>query len=157
MGTGQRLLVVTETTEFPVQPGMTVTAEPGQKFVIIEFRPEDAEQITATDPTDGQPVTFKLDLGAQPSSEVTVKAIFTVKVTTGGETYYLPTLPCTTDLADVPELTLSFLAGDTPLLDDVEQMAIDNADMACDGKVYDLRTNPQPIYRLVVPGLAVDR
>ena len=93
-----QLLEITEVDSFNVQPGVVVTAEPGQKFVILEF--------PSGTMYDG--VEFNFDLFFQyPTVEpVSVKGMFAGRVEVDSETFYVPLAPCTTDFANAPEITI---------------------------------------------------
>lgn len=130
-------LVVTEVDSFTVQPGVEATAEPGQKFIILEF----------PDNTPYENVEFDFDLTFHyPVVEpIDVKAIFAGRVDAGGQTFYIPLLPCTSDFAEVPEFTIP--VSDTPvsLLEDLFVFAFHNTDIGCDGQVYDFSSiTPTP-------------
>src|SRR5262249_48860896 len=66
-----------------------------------------------------------------------IKAIFAAKVEVGGTTYYPPLLPCVTDFASVPAVSLGglSLAKLTELLDSMTP---------CDHKRYDFVGGPAP-------------
>lgn len=103
-GSGPQNLRITETTAFDVTPGVQSTAEPDQKFWIIEL----PLAIEATLPT--QPNTADLDyvfeyMGPpEPSGFATFKAIYAGRVETNGDTFYIPLYPCTGDFSQVPEI-----------------------------------------------------
>jgi hypothetical protein len=59
--------------------------------------------------------------------------MFAAKATVAGKTYYLPLLPCTTDMASVPTLTLPTTNSLTPI--DVTPML---TQQACNKMTYDL-------------------
>jgi hypothetical protein len=149
-------LVITQTTSFKAGPGTTVTAEPGMKFLIVELPASAADSITATDPEDGHEFDFTLQF-SNSTLPIPVKSMFTIRVDAPDATYYLPMLPCTTNFAEVPEMSISFASAMTAE-DDIQAMIDTYADMACDGQVYDLRTSPGPgdpgTHTLYAPGLA---
>ena len=136
-------LVITETASFKVEPGVEATAEPGQKFVILEF----------PDNTPYEDVEFDFDLTFHyPVLEpVDFKAIFAGRVDAGGETFYIPLLPCTSDFADVPEFTIP--VSDTPqnLLEDLFVFGFHNPDLGCDEQVYDFTAAGPPPTPTPVP------
>lgn len=104
-GSGPQPIVITEAGSFDVQPGTEVTAEPGQKFVILEF-PSDVEaDLMSSGQLDG-PFDFNFEFELPSLSSVDVKAMFAGKVEVGGQTFYAPLLPCVTDFANVPALTI---------------------------------------------------
>lgn len=136
-------LVITETASFDVEPGVEATAEPGQKFIILEF----------PDGTDYEDVEFDFELTFHyPVVEpVDFKAIFAGRIEAGGQTFYIPLLPCTSDFADVPEFTIP--VSDTPqdLIQDLFIYAFNNEDIGCDGETYDFTAAGPPPTPTPVP------
>ena len=45
----------------------------------------------------------------QGSKSFPIKALFTGKAVADGATYYMPLFPCTTNMAEVPAMTISVL------------------------------------------------
>jgi hypothetical protein len=86
-------------TSLAVQPGVTLAAEPGHELVVIDFPPALAP---------GSPAIFDLRIGkpvspGTPAAPIPLKVMLAAKAEVGGQTYYLPTFPCVTDFASVPE------------------------------------------------------
>jgi hypothetical protein len=106
-GTGPAPLVVTQTGSFPVEPGVSVTAEPGQTFLIIEL-PLDVAASLPEGPPDvaGTDLDFTFTFRVPGDQPLTVKGMGTVRLDVAGQTFYVPMLPCTTDFADVPAIQI---------------------------------------------------
>jgi len=127
---------ITETGSFSVQPGTEVAAEPGQKFVILEFPPDVEADLTSSGQLDG-PFDFNFEFEVPSLAPVDVKAMFAGKVEVGGQTFYAPLLPCVTDFANVPALTIPDSPSQADLMPQVLSILNQNANLACDGTVYD--------------------
>jgi hypothetical protein len=149
-------LVITQTNSFKAGPATTVTAEPGHQFLIVELPDVVADAISGTDALEGSELDITLQF-TSATLPVAMKSMFTVRIDAPGATYYLPMLPCTTDFRDVPEISVGFTSAQSGE-DEVRAMASDYAEMACDGRVYDLRLSPGPSepgeHLLFAPGLA---
>jgi hypothetical protein len=76
--------------------GKKLCAEPGHQLVIIELPEETQEGDFETQ------LTFQVD----PPGAISVKPILTGKITVGGHTYYPVLIPCITDFADAPPVTI---------------------------------------------------
>ena len=151
-------LVVTHAQQFKAGPKVTVMAEPGMQFIIVELPEGVANSIGAAGPGESNPFDLTLDLS--PSAlPMPIKSMFTVRIDDPEGTYYLPMTPCTTDFGTVPAMMIGPGSAQT-VEADIEAMIDAYASGACDGKVYDLRTIPAPgdpgVHSLVVPGLAAN-
>jgi hypothetical protein len=95
------LIVTTVTGALQADATRQIVPEAGTKFLVIDF--------PGGVPTGGAgKYHYALNLrvpGGTPSP-LSVKVLFAAKVTAGGQTFYPPLLPCTTDMAAVPALTL---------------------------------------------------
>lgn len=129
-------LVITETASFNVEPGVEATAEPGQKFIILEF-PDGTEY-------DEVEFDFELTFHYPEVEPVDFKAIFAGRVEAGGQTFYIPLLPCTSDFADVPEFTIPVSNTPQDLTQDLFIYGFNNDDIGCDGEVYDFTAAGPP-------------
>ena len=143
------LVVHAGMSSVPVQPGVSLTAEPGQQFVIIELPAAAAAALPATDPTQGTPYSLELDLRASyPTGQVptvlSLKALLALSIETNGVTYYPPMLPCTADLAQVPTLSInrSGSGNSFDLLATVKAALGQTTTAGCDQKVYDFTGSP---------------
>jgi len=129
-------LVVTETTSFEAQPGVALTAEAGQKFLIFEFPEAISSTLPEIDPSLGPLFDFDVALSWQqataPGPTIPIKAMFAGRVDAGGETFYPPLLPCVTDFADVPPLNIP-VGGPNNIIFDLLFHFLNNSDVACDG------------------------
>lgn len=124
--------VVTETTSFNVTPSITVDAEPGTRFLIVEL--PDSVLATLSD----VPMDFNFSLGFDVNgpSALSVKAMLTGRVDYENSTYYVPLYPCVTDFAQVPSVVIP--SGST--FQDIRTQVIDilgnQPDLGCDDVTY---------------------
>lgn len=142
-GTGPRGIVITETTSFDVQPGTTVDAEAGRKFVILEFPPDVVSDLASAGSLAG-PFDFNFEFEVPALSPVDIKAMYTGRIEEGGETFYAPMFPCVTDFADVPSLTLPVSQAPVDLMAQVVEVLFLNPSLGCDGVVYDYTAGGPP-------------
>lgn len=129
--------VVTVTNAFDVQPGTTVTAEPGQKFVILEFPDDVPPTLPDGDPSSGEEFDFDLTFDVPTLDPVNVKAMFTGKIEIGGQTFYVPTYPCVTDFASIPAVEIPVSTSPQYLVPQIAGHIDNSGDMTCNGQVYD--------------------
>ena len=141
-------IVATEVNAFFADPGNLVTPEVGQKFVILEF-PEDLLAELTTNGVLNGPYDFTFEFELPSLDPVQVKAMYAGKVQVGGRTFYPPMLPCTTDFAAIPALTIpvSTTPADllTPIIDSLSQ----GPSQGCATHVYDFITGlsfPHSVY-----------
>jgi hypothetical protein len=137
-GSGPRSLVIAEAGSFLAQPGTEVRAEAGHRFVILDLPPDLLAALTQSGQLAG-PFNFQLEFELPALAPVTVKGMYTGKVVVDGQTYYPPMLPCVTDFASVPALTIP--VNDRPglLLPTLLSRLRGNPDLVCRGQVYDFR------------------
>lgn len=126
-------LVVTEVPSFDVQPGVTVTAEPGTKFVILELPDAVAQAL----PPGGQQFDYELNFQV-PQLPLVVKPMFTARADVGNDRYYLPVFPCVTDFAEIPEVQVPGASSPQNLRDALAPIVNAAGGLACDGTVYEL-------------------
>lgn len=148
-GSGPQPIVVTEVSSFNAQPGTEVLAETGQKFVILEFPPAMISELQSSGTLDG-PFDFNFEFefprpaGADPEP-LAVKAMYAGKVEVSGQTFYPPMLPCVTDFADVPAITIPVASsGDDNLMPQILDHLFQNPSLPCDNVVYDFTGAEQP-------------
>jgi hypothetical protein len=108
-GTSGNLSISLPTPVLPVDLNTNLVAEPGMQLVVVDFPG------FANIPLGQYHYTlrFNVPLGAP---NVPLKAMFAGRVDVGGKTYYLPLLPCVTDFAGVPGVTIPEAAAPQPLL-----------------------------------------
>lgn len=107
-GTSGNLSISLPTSVLPVDLNTNLVAESGTQLVVVDF-PGFANI------PDGQyhyTLKFNVPLGA-PN---VLKAMYAGRVDVGGRTYYLPLMPCVTDFAGVPGITIPMAATPQPLL-----------------------------------------
>lgn len=129
-------ILITETTSFDVQPGTVVSAESGQKFVILELPAAVVSTLTSSGELDDD-FNFTFEFEVPSLSAVDVKAMYAGKVEVGGETFYVPLLPCVTDFSSIPAITIPVSSTQVDLLAGIVDLILQDAVSACDGQIYD--------------------
>ncbi|MDG2305246.1 MAG: hypothetical protein P8R42_11445 [Candidatus Binatia bacterium] len=137
-------IVIERTNSFSVTPTTEVHAEPGTVFYILDL-PAAAFANLPTNPTIGP--EFRFELGYEFISAATtlsIKAMLSARVDDGDKSYYLPTLPCTTDFASVPAINVALIDGEVQNLATViSALLSSSSDLVCDGQEYSfLPQNP---------------
>ena len=133
-------LVITETTSFAADASTTVTAETGQKFLIIELPAAVAATIPPGDATIGPAFSWTLDFQLASLRSIEVKAMATLRIDEAGQTFYPPMSPCVTDFADAPGITVPVAESQQDLMEQALLafgIAIGAGTVGCDGTVYD--------------------
>jgi hypothetical protein len=125
-GTSGALAITAGLTSLPIDAERTLVAEPGTQFVVIG--------LPAAAPTTGS-FSFNFNFDVPPgTSAIQVKPILTGRAELGGGTvFYPPLLPCVTDIADVPALTVPL-----PVPGDTLTLPPPSADLGCRNVVYNL-------------------
>ena len=141
VGGGPQPLLVSAVTSFKVTTALTATAEPGHKFIILELPPAVEATLPVGDPEVGLPISYTLAyerlLPANPPiGPQTLKLVLAGRVDLRGQKYYLPLLPCVTDFADVPAITLPVAGTPQNLMPALGNLLAANPDAACDNQVY---------------------
>jgi uncharacterized repeat protein (TIGR01451 family) len=142
-GAGPQDLLINVADSFSVQPGVSVYAEPGWKFVILEFPPGVLSTLPTGDPRDdGKEFDFDLRFQVPELDIVELKPMYTGKVEAGGEDYYIPLLPCVTDFSRIPPFELHPSEFPQNLVFQIENwmFALSMAEDPlgpCDDQVYD--------------------
>ncbi len=130
--------IVTETTSFPVTPGVTVESEPGTKFLILEL----PDVVLAAIPPGGADFDFTLDFDVADFANLVVKPMFTARVDEGGTRYYVPIFPCVTDFAQIPPVPIPVGGFFQDLRPGLGDLIADADELACDQVVYDFTAGP---------------
>lgn len=134
-GTGPLAVPISEVTHFLAQPGTTVTPEAGHKFVILDL-PQAVLDALVSNGSVNTTFTFDFEFEVPALADVDVKAMFAGKVEVAGQTFYPPLLPCTTNFADIPAITLFAGFGNPPLFQ-ILALLQQGAVTGCSGQVYD--------------------
>jgi len=153
-GTGAQPIMITETSSIDVQPGTVVSAEAGQKFVILEFPSTVITELQSSGQLDG-PFDFNFEFELPALSAVDVKPMYAGKVEVGGETFFVPLLPCVTDFTNVPAVTIPVNTTQVDLMPQILDLLFQGAALGCDGQVYDftgLGPSPGEIEIDIKPG-----
>ena len=116
------------------------TPESGQKFVILEFPGDLLTELTNNGSLAG-PYDFTFEFELPALAPVDVKAMYAGKVQVGGRVFYPPMLPCETDFAQIPALTIPVNASPADLLSPLVAGLKQGGGMGCATHVYDLITN----------------
>ncbi len=138
-GSGPQDLIITESTTFNVQPGVQATAEAGHKFWIIDLPPALETNLPEAD-EPRQELDYQFDYrlpGVFSNTPANFKAMYAGRVELNGEKYYFPMYPCTTDFANVPELSLPVGIPLNGFIFDLLFLFLDNESLTCDNQVYD--------------------
>jgi hypothetical protein len=90
----------------PVDGWRTIVPEPGRRLIAVDFP-------TANPAVGGSPYQFHMDFhtSVPTGSPVTVKGMFTARVTVRRQDFYQPLRPCVTDLTLIPPITIPRAAG----------------------------------------------
>ncbi len=133
-------LEITITRSFSVTPDTVMVAEPGHKFVILEFPAATAGSLPPGDPRMGTEFDFDLSFSMPSVAPVNLKAMLAGRVESGGKVYYIPLLPCVTDFSSLQ--TIQIPVGASPV--DLRPQLLDIIDQGgaqpCNGQVYDFTT-----------------
>jgi hypothetical protein len=106
-GGGPQPLAINRSGTFQVHPGLVVTAEVGTTFLFLDL-PANADH----DADLNYSLSYHRVLPPGPVQPAKIKAMLAGLVVAQHQTYYIPLLPCVTDFAQVPEITLP--QSDTP-------------------------------------------
>ena len=147
-GAGPQPLSTAWISHFKVTPNLSVTAEPGQKFILLEL-PSDVEPlIPSGDPSLGLPVTYTLQYAYEApvgsGDDQSLKLMLAGRVTFLGQKYYVPLLPCVTDFALVPALPLPQAASPQDLQPALGDLLTAAPTAACDDQMYFFNYAPPP-------------
>lgn len=126
-------LVVTETTSFPVTPGVTVDAEVGTKFLILEL----PDAAAAALPAGLSDIDVGLEFDVVDFANLFVKTMLTARVVESATTYYVPVFPCVTDFAQIPAIQIPVHGTFQDLRPGIRDAFAGSPEMACDQMVYD--------------------
>ncbi len=151
---GYQPAVTSVRNSFPVKPGVNITAEAGTQFVILELPNSVTSGLTQTNPANGLPVSYAISFTQQqPVTQtvepVNIKAMFTGRIVANGHVYYAPLLPCTTNFANIPSLTI-------PVTDTLVNLqpsigALLGQVAPCNHATYDYTFAPPPEHRMYLP------
>jgi hypothetical protein len=83
----------------PADINNTITPQPGTKLVIVDF----PDPPPPPNQSYGFTLNFQLPGNAAP---VSLKALFAARVQSNGQTFFVPLLPCETNFANIPTITL---------------------------------------------------
>jgi hypothetical protein len=108
-GSGAQPLPVGQAGSFPVNPGLRITAEVGMTFLFLDM-PGEVVAALPGDPNQGTNLSFSLSyhrlIPPGPIPPTTIKPMVAGTLVVQHQNYYVPLLPCVTDFADVPAITL---------------------------------------------------
>jgi hypothetical protein len=93
-------LSITEVTGgLPADVNSTILPQPGTKLVVVDF----PSPPPSPNQSFGFTLSFRLPGNAAP---IPVKAMFAGRVQSNGQTFFVPLLPCETNFANIPTITL---------------------------------------------------
>ncbi|MCC7352690.1 MAG: hypothetical protein IT330_02955, partial [Anaerolineae bacterium] len=155
-GSGPQSLFTRNTGQFLAQPGITVTAEAGQTFIIAEFPSSMTTTLPAGDPRSGTPFDMALSYKrvqplSAPIGPVRVKMMMTGKVVVREHTYYVPILPCVTSFSQIPAVEIPQSATPVNLQVAIGDLIRDGSNVVCDHRGYYFDTTPPPPKRVLLP------
>lgn len=159
-GAGAQPLARRYTTNIPVTPQIGIQAEAGQKFVILELPASVTAGLPEGDPDSAPEFSYAVEfrrsepLGA-PIPPMNIKVMLAGKAVVNGNTFYVPTLPCTTTIASVPAIEIPVSQTAVDLLPAIGDLLDQGSDYTCDHTAYTYFTAlPAPIrtYLPVVAG-----
>jgi hypothetical protein len=155
-GEGVRPAVTTVLDSFEFEPGRSITAEPGTKFLVLEFPPDVTSTLTETDPIHGAVISMELTFKQRKphvpqQPPVTIKAMLAAKVIVRGHVYYAPTLPCVESFADVPEITIPVAENPVSLGPQLANFLMQGDAQPCSAKVYRYLAVPPPDSQTFLP------
>jgi hypothetical protein len=146
-GGGPQALVVDQASSFRVNPGLTITAEVGTKFLFLDL-PGDVMADLPDDPNQGVDLDFSLSFeqfiphGSHPP--MTIKPMVAGMVVAQHQKYYIPLLPCVTDFADVPAVVIPEAASPQPLDMALGDLIRNHDAEPCDHVVHDFSAAASP-------------
>ena len=140
-------LVVTETTSFPVTPGVTVDAEAGTKFLILEL----PDAAAAALPQGLSDIDIGLEFDVVDFTNLFVKTMLTARVVESATTYYVPVFPCVTDFAQIPAIQIPVGGTFQDLRPGIRDAFAASPGMACDLVVYDFTTGSPSTTTTIAP------
>ena len=115
----------------PADINTNVVPQPGTKLVIVDF---------PAPPPPNQSFSFTLHFELPGNvASIPIKALAASNVTSGGQTFYSPLLPCETNFANIPGATMTQSAAFQPVTVPTA------AGRGCAGKTYQFPSGPQAI------------
>jgi hypothetical protein len=146
-------MVVQETSAIPVQPGVTMTAEAGTKFLILELPASENVSLPGGRPENGKLFDFNLTFADNlpTGTPLTIKAQYATKMAVNAHTFYAPLYPCTTEFNLLPALTIPNSSTPTNLTTAIGDLVKSGSVTACNHKAYNYTTVPPPDFSLFLP------
>ncbi len=117
----------------PADISAAITPEPGTKLVIVDFP-------NPPPPLDNQSFGFTLNFQLPgDATPVRLKALFAARAESNGQTFFVPLLPCETNFANIPTITL-------PQSSTFQNVTLPLAGVhGCAGRLFTLSATTQPI------------
>jgi hypothetical protein len=148
-GSGPEPLVNRTTGSFQATPDLTITAETGQQFVILELPPSVESSLPSGDPDSAPQFSYALSFTrtvpfGEPIDPLQVKAMLTGKAIINEHRYYVPLLPCATDFASLPALEIPQSANPVNLQTAVGDLIRQGGSVGCDHQGYYFNNVPPP-------------
>jgi hypothetical protein len=154
-GSGDKPLSVINTGHFQVMPGTAVTAEVGQKFLILELPSSVTNNLPEGNPSTAPEFSYSLSFTrtqpiTSPIQPMNIKMMLAGKVTVRGHNYYVPTLPCVTDFASIPALGVP-QSNTLVNLQPAVGALLQQGNAVCDHEGYYFDNVPPPPHLLYLP------
>lgn len=150
LGDGPQPLTSRETASFQVQPGLTINAEAGKKFFILDLPTSVAAGLPSGHPSTGPEFDLSLRFHRfqpidQPVMPEPVKAMFAAKVVVNGHSYYAPLLPCVTSFASIPAVQIPLSTAPQNLMPAILAALQSLSQAECDHTAYTYNSVPPEI------------
>jgi hypothetical protein len=159
LGSGAQPLVSIPTPRFEAQPGVSIQAEPGHKFFILELPQSVVDNLPAGDPTAGTAFDFTLRFESirpisQPVPAQSIKVMLTAKVAINGHTYYPPLLPCVDNFGAIPAIEIPQAQTPQNLMPAILSALQGGSNVVCDHMGYYFDAAPPPFSNVAYLPLA---
>jgi hypothetical protein len=157
LGSGPQPLVVQTTPRFFVTPNISVTAETGKQFVILELPPSIEAMLPSGDPNNGLEVSYALQYARtqpiqDPIEPELVKIMLAGKAVINEHAYYVPLVPCVTDFSVIPALEIPVSDAPVNLQASVgDLLRQGGSNVVCDHQGYYYNNVPPPPLKVYLP------
>jgi hypothetical protein len=125
-GRSGALAIRTGLASVPVDDTRSLTPEPGKQLAIVELPP--GVPLAGVD--YAMSLRFEETVPLGTGGPVELKALLTGKVSVAGNVFYVPILPCSSDFASLPTLTV-------PVSDTAQPLDVPDAPAPCSNQVYE--------------------
>jgi hypothetical protein len=156
-GSGPQPLSMWNTQSFSATPDNLVTAEAGNKFLILELPPAVTHGLPIGDPNSAPQLSYSLSFKrTQPINEpvdpMRIKILLAGKVVINQHPYYVPLLPCTTDFTSLPSIEIPKAAAPVNLNPGIAALLAGGGN-PCDHQGYYFNNVPPPPKMVYLPAI----